>query len=98
MITLRGWIALGIIAIVLLGVGTCTYQKYRADRAEARLAPAKASVEALDKVATETPIIRDNQKADEHAVSQIPGADDKLPADFGRDLQRVRDKSSNRNP
>jgi len=100
MITLRGWIALGIIAIVLLGVGTCTYQKHRADRAEARLAPAKASVEALDKVATETPVIRQEQAEKEREVERIEGADQRLPDGFGRELQRVRvrDKSSNRNP
>lgn len=98
MITLRGWIALGIIAIVLLGVGTCAYQKHRADRAEARLAPAKASVDALNKVATETPIIRQEQAEKEREVERIEGSDTRLPDGYGESLQRVRRGKPNPHP
>lgn len=98
MITLRGWIAIGIIAIVLLGVGTCTYQKHRADRAEARLVPAKASAEALDKVATETPVIRQEQAEKEREVERIEGSETRLPDGYGSSLERVRRRKSNPHP
>lgn len=62
----------------------------RAANAEAQLAPALASVEALDAVAVETPAIRADQKEKEDAVDNLQGADAPLPAGFGADIERLR--------
>lgn len=90
LIPLKAWIASGIVALLLAGFGAYKYQKARADRAEADLAPAVATVGALDKVATETPIIRQEQAEREREVEKIPGSDQRLPDGFGADLERVR--------
>ena len=44
----------------------------------------------LDRVATETPVIRQEQEEKQREAAQIQGADTPLPANFGRDLERVR--------
>lgn len=53
---------------------------------------AKTTGKALDRVAEQTPIIRNEQKAKEHEVEQIPGASDRLPDGFAAELERVRSK------
>lgn len=89
-VPLKVWIGGGILlAIALLWTGY-HYQKGRADRAVADLAPARASVEALDRVATETPVIRQDQQEKQREVENIPGADQRLPDGFGANLERVR--------
>ncbi len=97
-LTPRGWIAIGLIALILLGVGAYAYQKARADRAEAQLAPAKASTKALDKVATETPQIRQDQQEKQREVDQIQGSDQRLPDGYGASLERLRRNQSNQHP
>lgn len=94
LLPLKAWLAIGAVALVLLALGAYRYQARRADRAEARLAPVEASSVALDKVATETPIIRQDQKEKEREVDQIQGSDQRLPDGYGRELQsiRLRDK------
>ncbi len=87
----RLYMVAGVALVIFLAFAAYKYQQGRADRAEAALAPAKATVEALDTVATETPIIRQDQAEKEKAVDEIEGSDTRLPDGFGRDLQRVRD-------
>lgn len=53
---------------------------------------AKATGKALDRVAEQTPVIRQEQKEKENEVSAIEGSDARLPDGFARDLQRVRDR------
>lgn len=53
---------------------------------------AKTTGKALDRVASTVPIIRNEQKAKEHEVEQIPGASDRLPDGFAAELERVRSK------
>ncbi len=53
---------------------------------------AKTTGKALDRVAEQAPIIRNEQKAKEHEVEQIPGANDRLPDGFAAELERVRSK------
>lgn len=53
---------------------------------------AKTTGKALDKVAEQTPVIRQEQKEKENEVSAIEGSDARLPDGFARDLQRVRDR------
>jgi septal ring-binding cell division protein DamX len=51
---------------------------------------AKTTGRALDKVAEQTPVIRQEQKEKENEVSAIEGSDARLPDGFGADLERVR--------
>lgn len=53
---------------------------------------AKTTGKALDRIAEQAPIIRNEQKAKEHEVEQIPGASDRLPDGFAAELERVRSK------
>lgn len=89
-ITPRSWLIIGVLAAVLTLYGAFKYQQHRADRAEADLAPARATVDALDKVATETPVIRQDQQEKQDEVETINGADERLPDGFGAELERVR--------
>lgn len=86
----RVWFALGVLAVLLALWLAYSHQKARADRAEAQARSQKAATEALDRVATETPIIRADQEEKQRAVDQIQGADQRLPDGFGAELERVR--------
>lgn len=44
----------------------------------------------LDRVAAETPVIRQEQEEKQRAVDEIEGADQRLPDGFAADLERVR--------
>lgn len=78
-----------IVLVLLAGLGWksgCDAAKSaRADHTQAA-----ATGAALDNVARETPIIRQDQEEKQREVEQIPGADQRLPDGFGRDLERVR--------
>lgn len=89
-LTLRAWIALGVIVLaILLTVSWC------ADRARLKTMRGEATVaeavgEALDTVAEQTPVIRQEQAEKQREVEKIEGADQRLPDNFGRNLERVR--------
>ena len=95
---LKTWLIIG--AVLGAGIGWAAYQhqKARADRAEARLAPAVATGKALDRVAIQTPIIRADEEEKRRAVDQIQGADQRLPDGFGVELERVRRERRDRHP
>jgi hypothetical protein len=95
---LKVWVGIGVVALILALYGAYRFQEARANRAVAEARQATATADALDKVATETPAIRDDQKDRENEVSTIPGAETRLPDNFGRDLERVRQRPANRNP
>jgi hypothetical protein len=44
----------------------------------------------LDRVAAETPVIRDEQEEKQREVDEIEGADQRLPDGFASELERVR--------
>jgi len=90
------WLGIGAVALALALFGAYKFQQARADRAEARLAPVVAAAKALDTVATQTPVIRQDQEEKQRAVDEIQGAGDRLPDGFGADLERVR-KQRDRN-
>lgn len=50
----------------------------------------RATSKALDKVASQTPAIRQDQKEREHEVERIEGANAPLPDGFGAELERIR--------
>lgn len=89
-LTLRAWIVLGVIVLaILLTVSWC------ADRARLKTMRGEATVaaavgEALDTVAEQLPVIRQEQAEKQREVEKIEGADQRLPDNFGRNLERVR--------
>lgn len=97
LLTLKSWLILAaVVAVTLLLLS------WRADRARLKDARREASIaaatgKALDKVAEQTPVIRQEQREKEDAVEKIEGADRPLPPGFGADLERVR-RGERRNP
>jgi uncharacterized membrane protein len=89
-LTLRAWIALGVIVlVVLLTVSWCADRaRLKEMRGEATVAAATG--EALDTVVTETAVIRQEQAEKQREVEKIEGADQRLPVGFGASLERVR--------
>ena len=89
-LTLRAWIALGVIVlVVLLTVSWCADRaRLKEMRGEATVAAATG--DALDTVAEQTPVIRQEQAEKQREVEKIEGADQRLPAGFGASLERVR--------
>ena len=89
-LTLRAWVALGVIVLViLLTVSWCADRaRLKTMRGEATVAAATG--EALDTVAEQTPVIRQEQAEKQREVEKIEGADQRLPDNFGRNLERVR--------
>jgi hypothetical protein len=93
-LTLRAWIALGVIVlVVLLTVSWCADRaRLKEMRGEATVAAATG--EALDTVVTETAVIRQEQVEKQDEVKKLNGAGMRLPDNFGRDLERVRRQRS----
>ena len=89
-LTLRAWIVLGVIVLaILLTVSWCADRvRLKTMRGEATVAAATG--EALDTVAEQTPVIRQEQAEKQREVEKIEGADQRLPAGFGASLERVR--------
>lgn len=92
----KAWALGGVVALILVLIVAVKVAVDRAERAERRAEQAQTTTKALDKVATETTGIRQEQKEREDEVDKIPGADAPLPAGFGADLERVR--RGERNP
>ena len=93
-LTLRAWIALGVIVLaILLTVSWCADRaRLKTMRGEATVAAATG--EALDTVVTETAVIRQEQVEKQDEVKKLNGAGMRLPDNFGRDLERVRRQRS----
>jgi type VI protein secretion system component VasK len=93
-LTLRAWIALGVIVlVVLLTVSWCADRaRLKEMRGEATVAAATG--DALDTVVTETAVIRQEQVEKQDEVKKLNGAGMRLPDNFGRDLERVRRQRS----
>ena len=86
-------IQIGAVIITLIFVGlTLAYcvERGNAHRAKSEASIARATGKALDRVAAETPVIRQEQAEKQRAFDEIEGADERLPDGFGADLERVR--------
>lgn len=59
---------------------------------------AVATGTALDKVAAETPAIRQEQQQKEQAVDEIQGSDQRLPDGFGAGLEQLRNHGKHPHP
>lgn len=84
------WAAIGVVALVVALFGAYKFQEARANRAVAEARTATVTADALDKVATETTDIRQDQQEKSRAVEEIEGSDTRLPDGYGRELERVR--------
>lgn len=86
-------VQIGAVVVTLIFVGlTLAYcvERGNAHRAKSEASIARATGKALDRVAAETPVIRQEQAEKQRAVDEIEGADERLPDGFGADLERVR--------
>lgn len=96
--TIRRYVAIAVaIAVLCLCFAILTMCQGR-DVDRGRIRTESATGNALDTVARETETIRTDEKEKTDAVSQIPGASDRLPDNFGRDLECVRRGGECRNP
>ena len=98
LLNLRAYLALGValVAVILLLSWCADRARLKTLKVEAR--QSEVVGEALDEVASQTPVIRQEQEEKERAVEQIQGADAPLPPGFGADLERVRRGGERRNP
>ena len=86
---IRRWVALGAIVVVLcFALAIFTMINKPSARNEAKVAGSVGK--QLDRVAAETPVIREDQRKKEDEVENLPGADQRLPDGFSADLERVR--------
>ena len=89
-LTLRAWIALGVIVLALLLTMSWCADRARLKTMRGEATVAAATGKALDTVAEQTPVIRQQQAEKQREVEKIEGADQRLPDNFGRNLERVR--------
>lgn len=86
---IRRWVTLGAIVVTLIFVGvTLAWCAGRGGRDDAMVAAATGK--ALDKVAEQTPAIRQEQEEKQREVEAIEGSDTRLPDGYGKSLERVR--------
>ncbi len=98
---IRRWVSLGCVVVVLIFAGLAL--SYCHERGQARKARAEASVaqatgKALDRVAAETPVIRQEQAEKQREVDSIEGSDTRLPDGYGKSLERVRRGGKSHHP
>jgi len=90
---IRKWVVLGCVVVTLcfaLAIfTTCTNRNRDDNRTQV------ATGKALDRVASETPIIRQEQAEKQREVDQIEGSDTRLPDGYGKSLERVRRGNGN---
>lgn len=96
---IRRWVTLAcvIVALIFIGLTLAWCAERRADNRDTQRTEA-ATGKALDSVATETPIIRQEQQEKQHEVDRIEGAEERLPDGFAAELERVRRGEQRLNP
>lgn len=77
---------IGLLVLVVFVLGRCDRDRGREQDV------AVATGKALDKVAKETPAIRQDQEERQREVDQIEGSDQRLPDGYGAELERLRDR------
>lgn len=86
--TVKFWMTVGLVGLLLMVAAVILSMCSNNRRTDRNVAVATGK--ALDKVATETPIIRQEQQDKQREVDELQGADQRLPDGFGADLERVR--------
>ena len=90
---IRKWVGLGVLIVVLclaFAVLTMCNNRNR-DNSRTQVATGKA----LERVASETPVIRQEHAEKQREVDQIEGSDTRLPDGYGKSLERVRRGNGN---
>jgi outer membrane murein-binding lipoprotein Lpp len=90
LLTLKSWLILAVVVVAAVLLLSWCADQARIKKMRAEATVGQATGKALDRVATETPAIRQEQQEKQREVDDIPGADDRLPDGFARDLERVR--------
>ena len=86
---IRRWLILGCVVVALIfALAVFTMCHKPSARNEAKVAGSVGK--QLDRVAAETPVIRQDQEEKQREADKIDGADTPLPAGFGTSLERVR--------
>jgi len=89
-LTLRAYLYLAAVVVTAILLLSWCADQARIKKMRGEATVGQATGKALDTVATETPVIRQDQEEKQREVDNIPGADDRLPDGFARDLERVR--------
>lgn len=89
-LSVKQWCIAGLVVLLLLALLGWRSGCQAAKRATAERNQAQVVGTQLDRVSSETDVIRADQKEKEDAVENIPGADQPLPPGFGAELERVR--------
>jgi hypothetical protein len=85
----RRWLILGCVVVALIfALAVFTMIRKPSARNEAKVAGSVGK--QLDRVAAETPVIRQEQEEKQRAVNEIEGAGERLPDGFASELERVR--------
>lgn len=92
-----GAVALLVIMVLVFGLSWCS-ERREAKRARSEASVAVATGKALDKVAAETSVTRQEQEEKQREVDTIEGSDQRLPDGYGAELERVRRGDKPRNP
>jgi hypothetical protein len=89
-LNLRGYLILAAVVVALiLAMSWCSDRaRLKTMKAEARQGEVVGT--ALDNVAEQTPVIRQEQAEKQREVDSIQGADTRLPDGFAGELERVR--------
>jgi hypothetical protein len=95
---IRRWVILGCIVVALCLAAALLTMCHNRDVSQDRTQTANATGKALDNVAAKTEDARQSQTEKQNEVSQIPGANDRLPDGFGAELECVRRNCERRNP
>lgn len=90
LLNLRGYLILAAVVVALILTMSWCSDRARLKDARREASIAAATGKALDAVASQTPVIRQEQREKEDAVEKIEGADQPLPPGFGAELERVR--------
>jgi len=90
LLTLKSWLILAVVVVAAVLLLSWCADQVRIKKMRAEATVGQATGKALDAVATETPVIRQEQQEKQREVEKIEGADQRLPAGFGTDLERVR--------
>lgn len=78
-----------LMVVILLTLSYCS-ERSRLKTAKAQNTVANATGKALDGVAAQTPVIRQDQEEKQREVDAIEGSDARLPDGYGSQLERVR--------
>ena len=95
---IRKWLTLGVVIATLCLLFAVLTMCQGRNTDKGRIQTEAATGRALDNVTTETEAARQSQTEKQNEVQQIPGANDRLPDNFGRNLECVRRGGERCNP